>query len=133
MAATHVDLLYEGLTGVACLFIGIGGHFDGGHYAFTSTSQLFFAWPKQRSDLLDTAMRRAPTDDVFLGTLLRTQRSRKKGSAGHGRYVWADSDGPWTDALGARLAGLMSPGSSVVLSGTSRHVYIRLARPFAGV
>lgn len=131
MANLHTSLLWDGLEGYACLWVGIGGRFTGTRYSFASQTQRFFAWPAQRREFLDAAMKAAPTADVYLTPMLRAERSRKHGTGTPSRYLWADVDGEWTAARGDALVPMMAEGSFVVASGSGRHVYVRLSAPLA--
>jgi len=126
MSRLHTALLWDGMTGYACLFTGVGGHYKGPRYAFASTSQRFFEWPAQRKELLTASAAAAPMSDVYLAPMLRASRGRKKGSGAPSRYLWADVDGQWTEERSEALVPLMAEGSFVVSSGSGRHVYVRL-------
>jgi hypothetical protein len=127
----HVQLLWTGLEGIACLAFGHGPYYDDHEsYRHDRLEQRFYAWPADKIRLVDDAVEAtmAANIDVYITPALRTRRSRKAGTAARSLYLWSDVDGEWTFERQRTLAGLWSPGSFVVDSGRGRHVYLKLAR-----
>lgn len=122
-----VGRLWEGLDGYACLWRGLGGHFDArDSYKFADVAQEFYVWPHDRERFIGKALASAETADVYTTPMLRSSRSRKKGTGTAGRHLWVDLDGTWTEDRSEALRRLMTPGSFVILSGSGRHAYVAL-------
>ena len=131
-AALWMVRLWGQQPGYGCLCLGVGGHLSpGGAYRFRRFQQAFTDWPASRHQLLGQAMAAAATADVYVGVLLRAQRSRCSGSSLPGRVAWADVDGAWTADRVAALGRLHAHDAVVwqVASGAGRHLYVPLDEP----
>ena len=68
--------------GLACLAIGFGPHYDAnGKYTHRSFVPGFHRWPDEADRLLDLAMEKSPTGDVYVTPLLRGSHARTKDNA----------------------------------------------------
>ncbi len=126
-AAAWVDALWGEREGHAHFCFGVGGHFtDGGKYDFKSWHERSGRWPDDRERFLEEAVARAATDDVYVAPYLRSNASRKKGSALPSRWLYADVDQPLGSVLGPSGVVLLGPGGLLVDSGRGRHPYLHL-------
>lgn len=115
-------------AGRAVLGFGHSGHYIGtGAYTFTRWEQRDYDWPRQCHLVLNEALDKSVTTDVYVSVLLHRAGTsgRIKDTVLPGALAWADVDGEWTaqrqqalDALGVE--------SWQVSSGArgGRHVYV---------
>ncbi|MCU1364290.1 MAG: hypothetical protein JWM55_2118, partial [Acidimicrobiaceae bacterium] len=114
LSAEFLKFLYGDQQGWACL--AVKGKVD--HWR-----QEFYHWPDQQASLLDAAMRRAPTADVYVGMLLCTERKRGKTTALPGCVLWCDVD-HWLTVDQEMF--LQSHDSWIIESGTPGHAHVYL-------
>ncbi|MBA3376656.1 MAG: hypothetical protein H0U00_12755, partial [Actinobacteria bacterium] len=126
-AAAWVDALWGDREGHAHFCFGVGGYFnDAGKYQFERWHERSGRWPDDRERFLEEAMERAATDDVYVAPYLRSNASRKKGSALPSRWLYADADEPLGSILSPSGVALLGPGGLLVDSGRGRHPYLHL-------
>jgi hypothetical protein len=123
----HLHRLFDGLEGFVAVGMGFGGRFEG-KYTFQDFAEAFWVWPDHEDALLEKVEEHLHTADIYVCPLLRKTRSRKKGTGGLGRFVWADVDG---QAPAGWERALLGPSSFVVGSGRGQHPYIALPEPVA--
>ncbi len=127
-AAVWVDALWGEGRGHFHFAFGVGGHLTAaGKYAHERWQERFGRWPDDRDRFLADAMERSERDDVYVAPYLRSNASRRKGSALASSWLYGDLD----DAANGQLrtpAGvlLLGPGGLLINSGRGRHVYVRL-------
>jgi hypothetical protein len=122
--AAFFQRLFGDRRGIVILAFGVGGHFtQTGRYAFKSFRHRYFDYPDQLQKIIDTAVRAALEQDVYVIPNLRSARSASNGSCLGSEYCWADIDRLPAITL-ARLRTVMSNGSFLVRSGRGRHAYI---------
>lgn len=115
--------------GWACLAAGHGPHLDdAGKYRHARFEPTFIPWPVGVEKLVHWAASRAPHCDVYVTPMLRTERSRKKGTGGGSRWLWVDVDGEWTEERERRWSRFEGTGAFMVHSGRGRHLYVPAGR-----
>ena len=95
--------LFDGLEGFVALAAGVGGHLKRRNetYDFKKFVEDFYPWPEQADAIVEKALKYAPTADIYICPLLRTERSRKQGTGSLGRFAWADLDAEPAGMVGA--------------------------------
>jgi hypothetical protein len=115
--------------GTVCLAFGSAPHLDeNGKYAHSSFKQAFLLWPTQLNEIVRRVTTASATGDVYVTPALRTERSRRSGTARSGRWLWVDVDGEWTDEREARWQRFAGTGAFMVHSGRGRHLYVPARR-----
>jgi hypothetical protein len=128
-AAAWVDAVWGERQGYFCWALGVSGHFNAnGKYDFDKwLPRDGGRWPDDRDRFLAEALELSAESDVYVAPYLRSNASRKKGSALASSWLYADLDQVPTGQLKTPGGVLvLGPSGLLVGSGQGRHVYPRL-------
>ena len=92
-AARWVDAVWGERRGHCHFAFGVSGHFNSnGKYEFDHWQERHGRWPDDRDRFLDEAIEKSAECDVYVAPYLRSNTSRKKGSALPSDILYGDLD-----------------------------------------